>query len=48
MDEPEYQDVLKKFDMPRLYLNSEDCEKADLKELEKIDKLVHKLGLQNK
>jgi tripartite-type tricarboxylate transporter receptor subunit TctC len=48
MDDPEYQAVLKKFDMPLLYLNSEDCEKAALKELEKIGKLVQKLGLQNK
>jgi tripartite-type tricarboxylate transporter receptor subunit TctC len=48
MEDPEYQGVLKKFDMPMLYLNSEDCEKAALKELEKIGKLVQKLGLQNK
>ena len=48
MEEPEYQAVLKKIDMPLLYLNSEDCEKAALKELEKIGKLVQKLGLQNK
>jgi len=34
--------------MPMLYLNGEDCEKAALQELEKIGKLVKKLGLQNK
>jgi len=48
MEDSEYQAVLKKFDMTLLYLNSEDCEKAALKELEKIGKLVNKLGLQNK
>ena len=48
MDDPEYQAVLKKFDMPALYLNSEDCEKTARQELEKIGKLVQKLGLQNK
>jgi tripartite-type tricarboxylate transporter receptor subunit TctC len=48
MEDPEYQAVLKKFDMPMLYLNPEDCEKAALREMEKIGKLVKKLGLQNK
>ena len=48
MEDSEYKAVLKKFDMPMLYLNSENCEKAARKELEKIGKLVNKLGLQNK
>ena len=47
MEDSDYQAVLKKFEMPMLYLNSENCEKTALRELEKIGKLVKKLGLQN-
>jgi tripartite-type tricarboxylate transporter receptor subunit TctC len=48
MDDPDYQAILKKFDMPMLYLNPEDLEKADRHEYEKIGKVVQKLGLQKK
>ena len=48
MDEPDYQNTLKKFDMPNIYLNAEDVEKADRQEYERLGKVVLKLGLQPK
>lgn len=48
IDDSEYQAVLKKFDMPSLYLNSDDCEKDVRQNLDRIGKLVQKLGLQKK
>ena len=48
MDDPDYQAVLKKFDMPSLYLNSKDCGKDARENLDRIGKLVHKLGLEKK
>jgi len=48
MDDPEYQAVLKRFDMPPLYMNSEDCRKDVHQNLERIGNLVQKLGLQKK
>ena len=45
MDDPEYQAMLKKFDMPSLYLGPEELEKAGRIEYEKIGKVVQKLGL---
>jgi tripartite-type tricarboxylate transporter receptor subunit TctC len=47
-DDPEYQAILKKFDMPVIYLGPEDLEKADREEFEKIGRVVQKLGLQKK
>jgi tripartite-type tricarboxylate transporter receptor subunit TctC len=48
MGDEEYQSVLKKFDMPNLYLNPEDSEKASRAEIKKIEGIVQKLGLQKK
>lgn len=48
MDDPEFQAVLEKLDMPLIYFNSEDCEKALRQESERIGKIVKKLGLQKK
>jgi tripartite-type tricarboxylate transporter receptor subunit TctC len=48
MEDPEYQAVLKKFDMSNIYLNSEDLEKAIRQESEDIGKMVKKVGLDKK
>jgi len=47
-EDPEYQSVLKKYDMTTTYLNSEDCEKADRKEAENLKKIVMQLGMYKK
>ncbi len=48
LDDPEYQAVLKKYDMQTTYLNSEDCEKAARAESEKLKEIVQKLGMYKK
>ena len=48
MEDPEYQAVLKKFDMSNIYLNSEDLEKAIRQDAEQIGKMVKKAGLDKK
>ena len=48
LDDPEYQAVLKKYDMQTTYLNSEDCEKALRAESEKLKEIVQKLGMYKK
>jgi tripartite-type tricarboxylate transporter receptor subunit TctC len=48
LDDPEYQTVLKKYDMQTTYLNSEECEKADKLEAEKLKEIVQKLGMYKK
>jgi tripartite-type tricarboxylate transporter receptor subunit TctC len=48
LDDPEYQTVLKKYDMQTTYLNSEECEKADKQEAEKLKEIVQKLGMYKK
>ncbi len=48
LDDPEYQTVLKKYDMATTFLNSEDCEKADRSEAEELKKIVQKLGMYKK
>ena len=48
LDDPDYQDTLKKFDMPTIYLDAEEVEKADRQDYERLGKLVMKLGLQKK
>jgi tripartite-type tricarboxylate transporter receptor subunit TctC len=48
MEDPEYQTVLKKYDMTTTYLNSEDCEKADRKEAEDLRKIVTQVGMYKK
>jgi tripartite-type tricarboxylate transporter receptor subunit TctC len=48
MDDPDYQSTLKNFDMPNMYLNAEDVEKADRQDYERLGRLVLKLGLQPK
>jgi tripartite-type tricarboxylate transporter receptor subunit TctC len=48
MDDPNFQNALKRLEMPALFLNSEDCEKAVRQESERIERLVKKLGLQKK
>jgi len=45
MDDPEYQAVLRRFDMSNLYLNSEDVEKAVRQDSERIGKMVQKAGM---
>jgi tripartite-type tricarboxylate transporter receptor subunit TctC len=46
MEDPEFHTVLKKFDMTTYYLNSEDYEEYIRGEVDRIGKLVQKLGLQ--
>jgi tripartite-type tricarboxylate transporter receptor subunit TctC len=48
MDDPEYQAVLKKLDMPMFYLSGGDLEEATRQEAELIGRIVQKLGLQKK
>jgi tripartite-type tricarboxylate transporter receptor subunit TctC len=48
IEDPEYQAVLKKYDMTTTYLNSEDCEKADRKEAEDLKKIVTLVGMYKK
>ncbi len=48
LDDPEYQAVLKKYDMATTFLNSEDCEKAVRAEAEKLKEIVQKLGMYKK
>ena len=48
MNEPEYHNVLEKFNLTPLYLNSGDCEKAIREDIDPIGILVQKLGLQKK
>jgi len=45
MDDPEFQSVMKSFDMNSLYLSSEDYEKFVREDSARIQKLVQKLGL---
>jgi tripartite-type tricarboxylate transporter receptor subunit TctC len=48
MEDPEYQAVLKKFDMSNIYLNTEDLVKAVRQDSERISKMVKKVGLEKK
>jgi tripartite-type tricarboxylate transporter receptor subunit TctC len=48
MEDPEYKAVMKKFDMPDFYANTEDYEKYMKSDFENIEKLVKKLGLDKK
>jgi len=48
IDDPDYQEVLKKYDMATTYLNSADCEKAVRKEAEDLKKIVTQLGMYKK
>jgi tripartite-type tricarboxylate transporter receptor subunit TctC len=48
MDEPEYQAVLKKMDMPMLYMSGEDLEGAARQQSELIGRIVRRLGLEKK
>jgi tripartite-type tricarboxylate transporter receptor subunit TctC len=48
MDDPEYQAVLKKVDMPLLYLSGEGLEEANQQQFELIGRIVQRLGLQKK
>ncbi len=45
MDEPEFIEVMKKFDMPHFYLGTEGYEKYLRSDFENMEKLVKKLGL---
>lgn len=45
LDDPDFQAVLKKFDMPLLYRNPEESEKAAQQDFERYKRLVQKLGL---
>jgi tripartite-type tricarboxylate transporter receptor subunit TctC len=48
MEEPEFLEVMKKFDMPSFYAGTEDYAKYLKSEFESIEKLVKKLGLDKK
>ena len=48
LDDPDYQEVLKKYDMATTYLDSADCEKAVRKEAEDLKKIVMQLGMYKK
>lgn len=48
MEDPEFQAIMKKFDMSLLYLNPEDYENFFRKDSEQIGKLVQKLGLNKR
>jgi len=48
MEDPEYQGVLKKFDMPMTYLGGDELEKADREDFDRMGKIVQKLGLNKK
>jgi tripartite-type tricarboxylate transporter receptor subunit TctC len=48
MDDPEFIAGMKTFDMPHLYLNSEDYAEFVRQDSERIGKLVQKLGLNKK
>jgi tripartite-type tricarboxylate transporter receptor subunit TctC len=48
MDDPEFLEVMKKFDMPSYYLGTEDYAKYMRSDFENIGKLVQKLGLKQK
>jgi tripartite-type tricarboxylate transporter receptor subunit TctC len=48
LDDPEYQEILKKYDMAATYLNSADCEKAVRKESADLKKIVTQLGMYKK
>ncbi len=48
MDDPGVQNALTKFNMPSLYLDPEDSEKAIRQEFESYGKLVQKLGLRKR
>jgi len=47
-DDPEYQTILKQFDMPMVYLSGEDLEVAIRQQSEVIGRIVRKLGLEKK
>jgi tripartite-type tricarboxylate transporter receptor subunit TctC len=46
MDDPGFDAVLKKFDMPQLYLGGEALWKTNRQDFERMKKVVEKLGLQ--
>lgn len=48
MEDPEYKSVMKKFDMPDFYANTEEYEKYLRKDFENIEQLIKKLGLDKK
>lgn len=48
MDDPEFKTIMKQYDMPLLYSDSEKYEKYIRKDSERIRKIVEKLGLQKK
>ncbi len=48
MEDPDYQAALNKFYMSNIYLNTEDVEKANRQDYERLGKLVRRLGLQKK
>jgi len=48
LNDPDYQSILKKYDMSDNYLGPEDLDKAILRESEQIKRVVQKLGLDKK
>jgi tripartite-type tricarboxylate transporter receptor subunit TctC len=48
MEDPPFQNTIKRLEMTITYLNSEETEKAVRQESERIERIVNKLGLQKK
>ena len=48
MDDPDFQAALKKFDMDKVYMNTEDYEKFSHEDYARLEKIITKLGLRQK
>ncbi len=48
IDDPSFQNAMKRLEMTVTYLNAEDTEKAVRREAERIERIVKKLGLEKK
>ena len=48
MDDPDFQAALQKFDMEKVYMNSEDYEKFSREDYARIEKIIKKLDLRQK
>ncbi len=48
MEDPDFQSVIKKFDYPPNYLNSDDTKKFARQEFERMGKILGKIGLKKK
>jgi len=48
MDDPDFQEALKKFDMDKVYMNTEDYEKFSREDYGRLENTIKKLGLGQK